>query len=51
MLTRSRIQKGEGKLENNLEIGKRRTFPKMSMSGMEVPEELMSKNFEELSGR
>ena len=46
MLTRSRIQKGEGKLEEfNPEIGKRRTFPKMSIAGMEVPDEISEQEF------
>ena len=41
MLTRSKIQKGEGKLEEfNPEIEKQRTFPKMSISGIEVPDEI-----------
>ena len=46
MLTRSRIQKGEGKLEEfNLEIKKCRTFPKMSTFGMEVPDEISEQKF------
>ena len=46
MLTRSRIQKGEGKLEEfNPEIGKRRIFLKMSISGMDVPDEISEQEF------
>ena len=41
MLRRSRIQKGEGKLEEfDPKIGKRRIFPKMSISGMDVHDEI-----------
>lgn len=47
MLTRSKIQKGEGKVEEyNPEIGKQRNFLKMFVSGMEVPKELNEQEFQ-----
>ena len=47
MLTRSRIQKGEGKLEEfDPEIGKRRIFSKMSIPEMDVLDEISEQEFQ-----